>query len=421
MMTLRQVLRQAQEEPQMTSLRDLPLVSSLSRGQDDIMKKNLFMFPLLLLSLSIPSLAMKRETGKPEGQEEPMEQPRKKPKVEEQEEKSAFEALPAEIKVYILKLLVHAPGFSKMAKLHNAADNIRNFMMTNKEMHAILEDQLITGYLIHELARRYTNGDLMSAILALHTNSAGIWMRNHENDFRKNIILEIVRAVEKNYMPEFLFIIRHLPHFVNAFDVHHRSLLYIAAQNNYSAIVEKLLSLPGINVNQANRSGQTPLMAANEKGNLAITERLLAMPNINVNAQSEKGSTALAFAAAAGQLAVVERLLRVPGIQVNLANNHGVPPLMHAAKAGHHEIVNRLLQMPGIDINRQETLHSGSALMAAAYYGHLPIVQRLLQMPGIQINVRSNNGRTALNQAMRSTSPNKQAIIKLLKEHGAIE
>jgi hypothetical protein len=98
------------------------------------------LFPLLLLSISIPSFAMKRETGEPE------EQPGKKLKITAQEEKTAFEALPKEIKVAILGFLVTAPGSTKTARLYTAAENIRNFMLTCKEMVAIIEDPRVTGF-----------------------------------------------------------------------------------------------------------------------------------------------------------------------------------------------------------------------------------------------------------------------------------
>jgi ankyrin repeat protein len=62
-----------------------------------------------------------------------------------------------------------------------------------------------------------------------------------------------------------------------------------------------------------------------------------------------------------------------------------------------------------------------TVLMYAAYNGHTAIVERLLAVPGINVNWRANNRSTALKVALGSKSPNKDAIIKLLKDHGAVE
>ena len=61
-------------------------------------------------------------------------------------------------------------------------------------------------------------------------------------------------------------------------------------------------------------------MFAAYKGYTAVVNRLLQMPGINVNIQNKQGVTALIFAADLGHAAVVDRLSQVPGINVNAQN-----------------------------------------------------------------------------------------------------
>jgi ankyrin repeat protein len=415
--------------------------------QGEKMKHLLFL--LFLVNLSMPSFTMKRETGEPEGQ------PSKKLKITAQEEKSAFEALPKEIKVAILGFLVTAPGSTKTAKLYAAADNIRNFMLLNKECLALVQDPLITSYLIHELAQRYAGGNSIEAVLALRTVAAGQWLqRNSSQKILDMLGARLILASVNNKLEELSFILNYFPNLINYSDhARHTALmhaaergnlailnrllqvpaininiqdvkgitaLYFAVQENHLPIVDRLLSAPNVNVNLASHTQVTPLLIAAEKGYTVIVEKLLKMPNININAFNQVGGSALGYAAQNGYLTIVEQLLAKPNLEINHQNNKGATALILSIINEHIAITQRLLQLPNIDINLS-TSTGNTALMIAAYKGYLPIVQQLLQMPGLQINARSRNGNTALGEVMRSNKPNKEAIIKLLKEHGAVE
>ena len=207
---------------------------------------------------------------------------------------------------------------------------------------------------------------------------------------------------------------------VNAQDQGGYTALIFAVQNGHIAVVERLLQVPGINVNFKNKGGYTALMGAAEDGNVAIVELLLQIPGINVNLQNQSGETALMWAAQNGHIQIVQRLLQVPGINVNLQSQRGVTALMGAAQNGHIAVVQLLLQVLGINVNFQ-TQEGFTALMGAALDGHAAVVDRLVQVQGINVNARSTQGTTALGYARRLNSPNKDAIIKLLIDHGAVE
>ncbi|EGO00599.1 hypothetical protein SERLA73DRAFT_133535, partial [Serpula lacrymans var. lacrymans S7.3] len=53
-----------------------------------------------------------------------------------------------------------------------------------------------------------------------------------------------------------------------------------------------LLAHPGIDVNTANKAGDTPLITVVDKGYTTVAEMLLAHPDINVNSRNKGGKTA---------------------------------------------------------------------------------------------------------------------------------
>ena len=61
------------------------------------------------------------------------------------------------------------------------------------------------------------------------------------------------------------------------------SCLFVALQNNHMEVADLLLSQPGIQVNAKNRYGQSALHFACAKGNVASVKKLLSIPGILVN------------------------------------------------------------------------------------------------------------------------------------------
>jgi len=65
---------------------------------------------------------------------------------------------------------------------------------------------------------------------------------------------------------------------------------------NFPVIMERLLSVPGMNVNAINDSGYTMLMRAADRGHLETVDLLLAHPAINLGIKAPSGKTALEIA-----------------------------------------------------------------------------------------------------------------------------
>ncbi|MBX3166443.1 MAG: ankyrin repeat domain-containing protein [Candidatus Eremiobacteraeota bacterium] len=91
-------------------------------------------------------------------------------------------------------------------------------------------------------------------------------------------------------------------------DAEQNTPLHMAAYKNQKAVVDYLLSRPGILKDPLDKRGTTPLMLAAGAGNLSCVESLLAS-GCDFKIKAPDGSTALHRAAAQGQLAVVDKLL----------------------------------------------------------------------------------------------------------------
>ncbi len=211
------------------------------------------------------------------------------------------------------------------------------------------------------------------------------------NAARENNLAEVNRLIEKGVD-------------ANKAKKDGRTPLFVACQFNNLNIVERLLNVPGIDVNKHEESyHMTPLYIACDKGNLKIVEILLAAPGIDVNIPvKEDYNTPLSIACMKGYVDIVERLLAAPGIDVNKPKNN---PLYFAVSYKRLELLDKLLSVPEIDVNGTTVLYM------AAKDGSIDILKRLLQFPGIDVNRVGWGGITPLGVAVYFNNLN---IVNLL-------
>lgn len=228
---------------------------------------------------------------------------------------------------------------------------------------------------------------------------------------------------------------------VNARDVTHDSALMIAVRLGHEKIFERLLKVPGIDVNIRDGYKYTPLIRAAMNGNESMVKQLLAR-DIDINARNEYGVTALMAAVINSSSKpliyenVVKLVIQFPGIDLNLKNKHGETVFMRAACYASENIVKLLLQAPGIDItckdfneirykraNIAKLIQSKQAFDALSSVAkattdtdrehHIEMLKKIITQIGATDSILDQDGNTLLDRAFAAHKPD--IIVYLLQ------
>ncbi len=196
--------------------------------------------------------------------------------------------------------------------------------------------------------------------------------------------------------------------------------IILAARYGHENIVRLLLDR-GVDVDQQDELGNTPLIAVAGEGHTSIL-RLLLERGANVHLSTNDGTTALMNAAANGRLEHV-RLLLQAGARLDRRNQAGETALIQAIKFGRPQVVDFLLAQ-GADPNlysqeEVQALDRMTPLMYAAEYGGVvdgsTAITRALLEYGAEPNITRRNGDTALAIAKRKGY---RQIATLLRSRG---
>lgn len=252
-------------------------------------------------------------------------------------------------------------------------------------------------------------------------------------------------AADKGDLNNIRFILKHFPQTnVDRTDAEGFTPLIRATIAGHTAMADVLLK-SGANPYFRASSGASPLWHCahwNRPGIAAlILEKIIATPadkRIDTIGHhifgTSNGRTALAEAVVQNHPAMVKILLEagfdpngiIDSGNWNIKNNSY---LIHAAQMGYLEIVDLLINAGATVNHRNATIvqaftndiqaHKAdrNALMYATDHGHLHVVRRLLKVPRINITAKNAEGKTALDLAIASTSPNKNKIINLLQNY----
>jgi len=184
--------------------------------------------------------------------------------------------------------------------------------------------------------------------------------------------------------------------------------LHQAAQEGNLDVLKQYIE-SGVDCDQRNSGGQTPLILAAEAGHLALVKYLLHR-GAKLNYKSKHGGeeTALIMAANSNHLEVVRELLE-HGADPDASDNEGISALMTAASWGYVEILACLLKT--ID---QADNHGNTALLWAAKYNQTEATSMLLAR-GADVSLRNYFGKSALLKPKRYED---QALIELLISAG---
>ena len=170
--------------------------------------------------------------------------------------------------------------------------------------------------------------------------------------------------------------------------------LYRASEMGHTEAVKLLLS-KGADVNKAKKDGDTPLTIASYEGHTEIVKLLLAK-GADINKVDKDGETALYVASEGNHFDIVE-MLRKAGANVNKADNRGRTPLYVASREGNVSSVRELLKSKNVQVDKVDK-DGWTPLMIASQFG-APLCARALLKAGANVNKAKPDGVTALHVA----------------------
>lgn len=136
---------------------------------------------------------------------------------------------------------------------------------------------------------------------------------------------------------------------INHADRHGLTALGYAIDRKDPQVVSTLLGINGIDIEQPDNAGNTPLLLAARRNSMPVLELLLDR-NVNIQHANRRGETALHYAAQQGNLPMVKRLVKL-GANLNAVNIDGATPLLLAAQGGHNKLADWMIQQEG-DLQR---------------------------------------------------------------------
>jgi ankyrin repeat protein len=262
------------------------------------------------------------------------------------------------------------------------------------ELEQIFRDQR------HFLIRRFLNDLLIKNNQTPRENKTSV------RDFQK----EIRNCCRENLLALLKYFIQQRGASLNT---ENNEFLITACECGHKDIVVCLLE-NGIDINQQNKRGSSPLMWASFKEHKEIVRILLQNEHINVNHKEKFGETALIWASKAGKHEIVSILLEQKHIDVNHQDAYEYSALMWSSQKGHKEVVEILLKNKNIDVTTKHGYTGWGALYHASYDGHKEVVKILLENKDINVNQQDNDGLTAL---MISSIRGHKETVKILSQN----
>ncbi|KAE9342582.1 hypothetical protein PF008_g10096 [Phytophthora fragariae] len=193
------------------------------------------------------------------------------------------------------------------------------------------------------------------------------------------------------------------------------SLLDVAETGDASCLWS--LWKDGVDVEDTEDTGWTPLMVASKNGHLSIVDFLLGE-----GAEVDKkewgdgdGKTALAFAAMNGHLEVVQALVSHEA-DVNKADKDGKTPTWLAARNGHAEVAEWLQEMGG---SKESNAPTRLMHHCASERANADTAEDLVEECENDVNARDSRGRTALMYLCAGPKEIDVDTLKLLAKYGA--
>ena len=176
--------------------------------------------------------------------------------------------------------------------------------------------------------------------------------------------------------------------------------------------VREILAARPDDICLVNPEGLPPLAQACQEGDLEIVELLLQENGVDINEGDASGNTPLHFAAGKGRNDIIGLLISHKAT-VNAVNSHGDTPLFWAVGNNHINSAKLLLEH-GAEIDHYDE-YGWDPLHLAAYKRYREMAGILIEK-GVEINTRDKQGATALFWAINASA---DEVVNLLLSNGA--
>jgi len=196
-----------------------------------------------------------------------------------------------------------------------------------------------------------------------------------------------------------------------------RTPLTWAANNGHEGVVKILLELKDVDPNRPDKSDLTPLAYASIEGHEGVVKLLLERDNVDANRTAKYNRTPLGWAALRGHDGVVKLLLERKDVDADHPDVYNQTPLRNAAAKGHERVVKLLLERDNVDPNRTDK-NDRTPLVCAAIWGHEEAVKLMLERDNVDPNRPDKNGRTPLGWA---AIEGHDGVVKLLLERKDVD
>ena len=368
---------------------------------------------------------------------------------------SGFGILPSELKRKIFDYLITARGITNDARLANAAANIRNFALVNKEVRKYIKNYKsndkevnVVEDLINGLAEQYAPGNPIKAATIFGTADAGKWLADYircedlekvKNNKEDQAIDLFENAYENNELNIINFLHTYLPHIEEKCEKEFPQRGIISHDPYFSILefvrkVKTIIKVPGTTYEvRLSNAVENIHAVAQEDGNFAqclnqpeyLKYLVVELANLYANGNPIKAAVILGVAHA--EMENICKLISKLYLEIpdgNLANFVEIIDYFNEAIKQNNSNITQFLIKYTPFMSKPEfwddNYQADFPLFLAAEYGSTIIIDQLLNMAPIRdsVNYRDsvNFKRTAL---MGAATNGNLEIVKKLRAAGA--
>ena len=187
--------------------------------------------------------------------------------------------------------------------------------------------------------------------------------------------------------------------------------LMFSCQFGHSAMVSRLVQVPGLNINIQNEDGLTSAHLATLHCHTECVKILSNTQKVNWNKRDMNGGTPLYLALEKGHFDIVGIIVQEPNINFNVRNEDGETLAQTAVWNGDVKCVEILAAQESFDCWNVPDSEGDTPIMWALKWRKSAIVEILLRCPRVDLNYRDEEGWSLIFRAIQ----NRQLGKKMLK------